>query len=452
MNNPIITADRLGRRPAPRQAPLARAAKDGGLLKIAPVIVLVLALMMPPEVRINFAGQTIYAYRMAWLLLTPWVFMRLMRGEVNWRFNDLLVFLGSSWMTVSFVVIYGFGEGFTRGIALTLDVFMPYIIARLAITELNDFRRILVMLAPIFFLIGMILVVESIADRRFVRDAAASVFGSLGAVEFGAGNAPSIANDQRFGLLRAMGPFSHPILAGLFFSSLLPLYHFSQIKGWPKVTGLFSGASAILTFSSGAMVGIFLFLLLAVYDRLQRLVVFLNWPLFMVVTSAFLVVLQIISESGLVSILIKYTFNPVSGYYRLLIWEYGTISVERHPWFGIGFAKFEGLDWMGESIDAYWLAIAVRNGLPSALLLAAALLLAFAMLAKAAADNDGHDKATLIGLASATITLFVLGFTVTFFGGLLAWFAILLGVGTTLGRFSPQPVPRRLTQPRRPIA
>ncbi len=452
MNNPIITADRLGRRPVPRQAPLTRVSRYGGLLKIAPVIVLVLALMMPPEVRINFAGQTIYAYRMAWLLLTPWAMMRLIRGQLEWRFNDLLVFLGSSWMTVSFVVIYGLGEGFTRGIALTLDIFMPYIVARLAITELNDLRRLLVTLAPVFFLIGVILVVEAITDRRFVRDAAASIFGSLGSVEFGAGKAPSIASDQRFGLLRAMGPFSHPILAGLFFSSLLPLYHFGRIKGWPKVIGLLSGVSAILTFSSAAMIGIFMFLLLAIYDRLQRMVVFLNWPLFMVVVVALLAVLQAISENGLISILIKYTFNPVSGYYRLLIWEYGSLSVEQHPWFGIGFAKFSGLEWMGDSIDAYWLAIAIRNGLPSALLLAMASLFAVAMLAKAAADNDGHDKATLIGLASATITLFVLGFTVSFFGGLLAWFAILLGVGTTFGRFSPKPLPRRLTQPRRLIA
>ncbi len=162
---------------------------------------------------------------------------------------------------------------------------------------------------------------------------------------------------------------------------------------------------------------------------------------------AILIALHITSQNGLVAVLIRYTFNPTSGYYRLLIWEFGALSVERHPWFGIGFQKFAGLAWMGDSIDTYWLAIAIRNGLPASIMLIAATLLSFVGLAKAAGRTRGDEQATLIGLAVVTIMLFVLGFTVSFFGGLLAWFAILLGVGTTLGRFRPQPAPRRFIQP-----
>lgn len=444
MNNPIITADRGGRAPILSHAQVRRARDRGGLLKIAPVMVLVLALMMPPEVRITFAGQTLYAYRIAWMLLTPWALFRLLRGQMDWRFNDLLVLFGSGWMTVSFVMIYGLGEGFSRGIALSLDVFMPYLIARLAITEFNDLRRLLVVLAPVFLATGFVLLVEAVTERRFVRDAAASIFGSLGSAEFGSGSSPQIATDKRYGMLRAMGPFSHPILAGLFFSSLMPLYHFGRIKGWPKMAGLLSGIGAVFSFSSAAMIGIFVFVLMALYDWIRKVVSFLNWPMFIAAIVAVLITLHTLSENGLISILIRYTFNPTSGYYRLLIWEYGSLSVEQNPWFGIGFSKFEGLEWMGDSIDAYWLAIAVRNGLPVSLLLVAATLLAFVGLTAAAGRVRGDDQATMIGLAVVLIMLFVLGFTVSFFGGLLAWFAILLGIGTTFGRFRPQKVERRL--------
>ncbi|SDS54642.1 O-antigen ligase [Erythrobacter sp. HL-111] len=404
------------------------------------MIVLVVALMMPPEVRVNLAGQTLYAYRLAWMLLLPWTIVRLRQGDLTWRLNDLFVFLGSAWMTVSFMIVYGPGPGFMPGMALTLDVFMPYLIARLAIRDLNDLRRALIFMAPLVFLVAAILPLEGLADRRYLRDAAAAIFGNLGAAEFGSSFEPSIAMDQRYGLLRAMGPFSHPILAGLFFSSLLPLYHFSRIRGWPKVLGMLSGLGAVFTFSSAAMIGLILFFVFAVFDAVRRIVTFLNWPIFMGATVAVLSALHVVSQNGLIAVLIRYTFNPASGRYRLLIWEYGSNSVERHPLFGIGFAQFDGLDWMGNSVDAFWLAIAVRNGLPAAVFLVLATLLAFVGLTLAVRRETGPDEATLIGLAATICVIFLLGFTVSFFGGLLTWFAILLGVATTFGGLT---MPRR---------
>lgn len=431
MNNPIITAERLARRPVLRQAPLARVANDGGLLKIAPVIILVLALMMPPEVRINLAGQTIYAYRMAWLLLTPWVMMRLLRGEIDWRFNDLLVFLGSTWVTFSFILIYGAETGIPSGAGVTLDLLIPYIIARLSISNLQDLRRALVALCPAFLVVAFLMPLEAVLHERFVRDTATAVFGRLGGSEFGMDSAFAVATDTRFGFLRAMGPFSHPILAGVFFASLLPLYHWSGLRSWPRICGMVAGSSAIFTFSSAAILAIFLFLIFAIYDFIKKNVSFLNWQIFIGALSAAGVVAHVLSEKGLISVLIRLTFSPATGYYRLAIWENGVASVERNPWFGIGYDRFEAYAWMGDSIDAHFLNIAVRHGLPAAMLIFVSVLIAIFGCAMAASRSKEPDYSLFVGLAVTMAMLAIVAFSVTYFGGMLIWFMILVGTAST---------------------
>jgi hypothetical protein len=402
-------------------------------LKIMPVLLLTVAILMPDEVSVNIAGQRLYAYRIAWLVCLPWVLLQILRGALILRFNDLLVASASVWTTLSFVVLYGPAVGLFSGTALALDILLPYLVARIAIRSLQDFRRFLIVMAPVFLLFALLLSIEAISHTRFIRDGAASIFGGLGPSEFGLTSAHMVVTDTRYGMLRAMGPFSHPILAGLFFCSLLPLYLFSRLRGWPMIAGVVAGFAAIFSLSSAAMIGLVLGVVLAAYDWLRRIVVFLNWPIFMGVVGTLLLGLQIASQNGLLSVMIRMTFKPQSGYYRMLIWEYGSESVMRHPLFGIGYQSFEGLDWMGDSIDTLWLAVAVRNGLPPAVLLAFATIWCIIALTMKASRMSGPDKSTFIGFAITMTILFILGFTVSFFGGMLIWFVLLLGVFTTFG-------------------
>lgn len=59
------------------------------------------------------------------------------------------------------------------------------------------------------------------------------------------------------------------------------------------------------------------------------------------------------------------TFSTQSAYNRINIWNYGTAEVARHPWFGIGLGDWIRAPWMSDSMDNFWLLIAVRYGLPS---------------------------------------------------------------------------------------
>ena len=85
------------------------------------------------------------------------------------------------------------------------------------------------------------------------------------------------------------------------------------------------------------------------------------------------------------------------------------------------------------------------------LLLGLAMILAILGLAMAASRDRTINSGILIGMAITLTVYFVLGFTVSFFGGLLVWWMMLIGIGTTFAQFtSPRqrPVRRRLV-PRR---
>jgi hypothetical protein len=102
---------------------------------------------------------------------------------------------------------------------------------------------------------------------------------------------------------------------------------------------------------------------------------------------------------------------------------------------------------MTDSIDTVWLAIAVRNGLPPALLLGGAVILAIVGLALFASRSATSDGRLSMGIAITLTIFFVLGFTVSFFGGMLIWFVMLIAIGTTFGQFA-RPQTRRMAPPR----
>jgi len=110
------------------------------------------------------------------------------------------------------------------------------------------------------------------------------------------------------------------------------------------------------------------------------------------------------------------------------IWQYATQSVLAHPWVGIGFDPYRRPDWMlTTSIDAHWLLYAVRFGLPAALALFFACIAALGGLFRAEAMANVADAGFYRGIAMSLSMLIIMGFSVTYQGGTLTWFTILLG-------------------------
>ncbi|MES2302985.1 MAG: hypothetical protein V4521_13085 [Pseudomonadota bacterium] len=337
-------------------------------------------------------------------------------------------------MVVSFVAFYGIGDGISRGGALALDVIAPYLIARVCVRSFDDVRRLLVIAAPGLFLAGAGMMVESITHRQLVRPMAAAIFGPLPYYENG--QAVSTAKDfnvVRLGLLRAAGPFSHPILAGLFLASFLPLFINSGLMKWPRKLGIAAGLMAIFSVSSAAFLSFIITGVLLGYDWFQAQARGIGWRFFIFCLTALVLIVQVGSQNGVVPILVRYTLDPATGWFRQLIWEYGTRSVAKHPWFGIGFTDYERLPWMINSIDNHWLLLAVRHGYITPICIFLSCVVGIVSLSRMSVRVTEKDRKFAVGICVALTGLVLSGFTTSYFGGTLTWFSMLIAITLSLG-------------------
>lgn len=406
--------------------------RAAALLTIVPLLLLIGSALLPPEFRITVSGQTFYSYRLVCFALVPWLLFRILRGYYQPALPDVFILVAAIWMVISFVGFYGFERGFASGAAFALDAVLAFLIARVSVRNLTDFRRVLVIAAPVFLVFGLLLAAEAVLQTPFIRNLAQMAFTPLSASEFGSSEDLAVFVDTRFGLLRATGPFTHPILAGLFFSSLLALYLGARLRSWPLYAGVGAGLLSIFSLSSAAFLSLILIIGLYAYDYIQRAFAILNWKLFAVFSAIALALVQMVSQGGLISILIRFTLNPQTGHYRLLIWEYGSQSVAKNPLLGIGFTPYERLPWMSESVDAFWLSMAVRHGLITPICLFAANMLAVIMLSKVIGQADRGERKTYFGIAVALFVMALMGFTVSFFGAIASWYFVLMGMGVSL--------------------
>lgn len=403
------------------------------LLRIFPVILLGYAVLVPVQAHVMLAGLRIDAPQMVCLALLPWMLARLAKGALRPGLVDALVFLTSSWMIISFAVWYGPAEGIVRGSALAINVLLPYLVARLAISDLNDIRRLLVVMLPGFLIAGLFMMAEALSHRLIVAPLFEAIFGQAtinrGGEAFG-----TIArySEIRLGMLRAMGPFAHPILAGILMASLLPLYKNSGLRSWPYLCGVAVGFFAIFSVSSGAFLALLLAITLLGYDWLQRRVVFLSWPMMIITVSLAALAIELAPGRGLLELAARATLTPSTAYNRIRILEFGMLAVEQYPWFGRGFTAIERLEFMPESIDNHWILLAVRHGaICSLAAIGASLAAVWGVTRRKLYANDLDHK---LGFALG-MTVFILlfcGFTVAYFASSGPWYWMITGMAAAI--------------------
>jgi O-antigen ligase len=416
--------------PPPRQV---ASPSQGAIWTVVPAVIMIFSAIIPPEIRFDVAEQTFYPTRLAGLALLPWLAMQMARRPIRFIWLEYFFFAAAFWMVFSFMVLYSPLEGFFRGGALAYDTLIPYLIARFSIRSGDDFRRVLIVVSPALLFAGLSMLLENFLGYPLVRPLAASIFGPLPAYENGvAVGIGELFVDRRFGLLRAAGPFAHPIMAGMFLASFLTMYAMSGIRRWPLVVGIASAFFAVCSISSSAFLSLLLAGGLMCLDKVQRMISFLSWKMIVPFVLLALAGAHVASQNGLLSILIRFTLSPQTGHFRRLIWEYGTLSVSHHPWFGIGFAEYERPDWMVPSVDNHWLLLAMRFGIFPSLAIFVFAISVIWLVCLSSSRASAADRGLRVGLAISLFVIVMLGFSVSFVGGVQMWFHMLLAVCVTL--------------------
>jgi hypothetical protein len=405
-----------------------------------PVAVFLTALLLPPELSVNFGELRLSGYRIVLLLLFLPCLMQLLNSTVykitpaDWG----MLFM-SLWCVSALAFHHGLLEALEKGGILIVEMLGAYLLARIYI---RNYGQMLAVSKFFVFLVAVVLAVsipESLTGNHFLR----------GPIEF--------IYPKRMGLHRAYGPFDHPILLGVFCAASFSYAYYLVADGAMDSVSKFFVIFVVCTgtffsLSAGPFVALGMQLGFVVWEKMSRSIPGRWWLVFGFILLVYIAI-DILSNRSPIAVLVSHlSFSGQTAYFRILIFEYGSAEVIRHPLLGIGHNPWVRPDWMPSSVDNFWLLTAMRYGLPATLALLAVMAYMVITL--------GNKKSPVTTIRNAgrawgfTIGgLALVGCTVTFWNSMFVLFFFLLGTGCWLmapGQIQPaqslNPVNTTLTQ------
>lgn len=336
---------------------------------------------------------------------------------------DIFILLHCFWVFVAVVLNNGLGRIPFSGITF-VEMFGGYLIGRMLVRSAADYRAFVTCMLVALVVLCPFAIMELLGGKnplRFLLSFALKV-------------PPLMWNGPRLGFShRVQGPFDHAILFGLFCSlavgNFLYVYRGRLLRLASVGLAIFM---TMLALSSGPLLSVGIQLILASWDRIVR---FLRsrWVMLVILGALGFALLHLMSRNGVLDLIIQnLTLAPESGDYRTYTWHYGTAEVLRHPIFGIGLRDWVRAAWMTDSsIDNFWLAMAMQNGLPGVGFLLLALGINFFRIMsrhglsdEAARYRTGH-LLPLLGLIIVLGTVYMWGsasiFVMTYIGA-GSWF------------------------------
>lgn len=387
-----------------------------------PIVLLAISFLFPSELSAEFAGLRLPPHRVALLILGPIATYKLVFSAGS-RIKpfDVLIFLYGAWVLYVFTSHGAQAGGFVYGGSIALESFGAYVISRAYVRDVPTLRATLAALLVAVILAGLIALPETLLGRHFTHDLLQQVTGRY----------HPRALETRLGLTRAYGTFDHPIHLGTFAATLLAMSWYASAR--LKQAMIRAGLVLMTTFaalSSAPLLCLMVQVSLISWDRVTRSLKGRVKLTALAIVLGFVAVSMMSSRSPFALIATGLTLDPWTGYYRLLIWEYGLANVWQHPWLGLGLNDWERAWWMASaSIDAFWLVVAMQTGIPAFLLLVTALvwiLFAIARVSRRINDPQAHRLARAWVMSLLALTL--LACTVHFWNVMHAYFFFFIGL------------------------
>ncbi|QIE43983.1 O-antigen ligase family protein [Meridianimarinicoccus aquatilis] len=324
-------------------------------------------------------------YRLVLMILSVPLILGWVRGKYGGRILPDYLMLGHTlWISVALAANGQQDRIAEYGIAQIFDIFTAYLLGRAAIRSREDFYfftkaflGLLLFLVPFAFL-------EATQGKMILQN----LFKGLPSIKLF--NPVTLNYPERMGFMRAQTTINHPIVYGVFCSIGFSL-GFVGLRGANGGTGLVKRAiwvigsvgGTVLSFSAGALVSLMVQGMLVGWKWVMGKVV-LHWQILAGLFGTLYIILQITAERPPLLVMARWiAFSGSTTWNRYLIWQFGTDEVGRHPLFGMGmFEDWIRAPWMSPSIDNHWLLVAMRFGLPGALMLLTAYFFILRKLAK----------------------------------------------------------------------
>ena len=369
-----------------------------------PVLLLIASFLCPTELSLYIAGLRFPPHRVALFILFPIAIMRLLsqRG-LKLRGFDIFFILFNIWTVAIYMYHEGGQPGLVYGGSQALESLGGYLVARTWVRNEMELRATLMALGWAIFVAALIALPETLLGQIYTHDLLRQLTGYY----------HPIGIEQRLGLTRAYGVFDHPIHYGTFCATMAAMFWYAERKTAArfKKAGLIASAT-VLGLSSAPLLCLGLQGGMLVWDRITRGLKGRAMLTFLVIAGLYIGASLVSTRGPIAVIATSMTLDPWTGFYRLQIWENGMNNVWMYPITGLGLAEWDRPSWMFSStIDAFWLVIMIRTGIPAFFLLAIALF----MLARAVSKRGLKNKdPTIRNLARGwTMSLIALSMVAT---------------------------------------
>jgi hypothetical protein len=412
-----------------------------------PVLLLIAAFLCPTEFSLYLDTLRLPPHRVALLIFLPLALMKLMQQRgMRVRMFDLAFITFNVWTVGVYMHHLGQTEGLIYGGSLALEGLGGYLVARAWVRDVDVFQATLKTMMIAIAVAGLIALPETLLGKNFTHDFLRSVTGYV----------HPTAIEKRLGLTRAYGSFDHPIHYGTFCAALMAMFWFAAKNTAQRRnrTLLLAGAT-FLGLSSAPILCMLLQVAMLVWERATRGMASRTGLTLAAMTMAYIGASLVMERSPINLIATGMTLDSWTGFYRLQIWEHGLTNVYASPWVGIGLNDWVRPWWMVSStVDAFWLVIAMRQGVPAAFILLLAVgLIMRAVVTRGIRQKDVARRRLARGWIMSLIALSLVGTTVHFWNVLYTFFFFVVGMGGWLAdakRLSQKAKARLAAEQRKP--
>lgn len=407
-----------------------------------PVQLLILSFLCPSELSLFVAGLRLPPHRVVLLALIPLALWRLATSRgLRFKAFDALLIAFNLWTLAVFAYHSG-GDGIVFGGSLLVESLGGYLVARVFIRDEAAMRATLRVMLLAIAAAAVLALPETLLGQLFTHDALRALTG----YEHPTGI------EMRAGFTRAYGPFDHPIHYGTFCAALLAVFWYAEKRSspaWGK--GALLGAATFLGLSSAPLLCLGLQGGLIGWERVTRGMPRRVFFSIGCIAGLFTGISLVATRSPFTILATGFTFDPWTGFYRTQIWENGLANVAANWLTGIGLAEWTRPAWMVSStIDAFWLVVMVRMGLPAiVLLLGAIFLLTRAVMRNGSRAKDKATRRLATGWLISLTALMLVACTVHFWNVLHAFFFFFIGLGGWLADVKRVKARRTLPTPAR---
>lgn len=391
-------------------------------------ICFVISMFIPVEFFTMLGSVRMEVYRLVLALALVYTLLNIRRVLEQADLVDILLVILILFVFTSFWYNHGPQKAIESTGIYAIETLGAFYLARLYITTPLRFYQIHQWFIIPLALLTPLTLYEAFSQHRVLHDIAKAITGHEGLD-------PRLytADYMRAGFLRAASLFEHPILYGTLMTMFFPfavmlLWCYRQLRHDLAVISL--AIAMVLTFSSAPLLATIFQTFTAVLTHFwygaKRF-----WLAFLAGSLALAFLIETFSNRGFFGILISYlTFNPNTGYFRLLQWQFAADDIRQHLILGIGhhdWTRPYWMDWMGNSIDSFWLLLILQHGLFALLLLLIACLYAAFYTLNLAHNHHSQTRWMVNAWIMSFMSLILIGFTVDYFGKLQPAFFFMLG-------------------------